>query len=45
VLPDTLSQAQDLLDELPVGQPLELVVGCHHAESLCRPSSPPRLRP
>jgi hypothetical protein len=40
VPPDTLSQTQDLLDELPVGQPLELIVRCHHAESLGRPSSP-----
>jgi hypothetical protein len=40
VPPDALSQTQDLLDQLPVEEPLELIVGCHHGESLRRPSFP-----
>ena len=41
VLPDTFSQAQYLLDQLLVGQRLESIIGCHHAESLSRHSCPP----
>jgi hypothetical protein len=37
VPPDALSQTQDLLDEFLPGELLELIIGCHHAESLRRP--------